>query len=127
MPSVGSAPGREEDSAMNEPPPRRHKGLGIASFIIALSVLVVTVLIFLVAGVMHNAGASSPTANAIIGSAIFFLWFLDLVAVGLGIAGAVDSASKKAFPVLGIVIGSITLVLSAALIVIGLRMAGSLG
>jgi hypothetical protein len=39
----------------------------------------------------------------------------------------VDSASKKAFPVLGIVIGSITLVLSAALIVIGLRMAGSLG
>ncbi len=112
---------------MDEPQPRSHKGLGIASFVIALSVLVLTFLLFLVAGVMHNAGAATATANAIIGSTIFFLWFLDLVAVGLGIGGAVDRRSKKVFPILGIAIGSITLVLSVALVLIGLQMAGRLG
>jgi hypothetical protein len=112
---------------MDEPQARRHKGLGITSFVIALAVLVLTFLLFVVAGVMRRAGASSPTANAVVGSAIFFLWFLDLVAIGLGIGGAVDRGSKKAFPVLGIIIAAITLVLSAALILVGLHMAGLLG
>jgi hypothetical protein len=102
---------------------RRHKGLGIASFVVALTVLVLVFFLFLVAGVMHNAGASTPTANAIVGSGIFFLWFLDLVAIGLGIGGAVDRNSKKAFPILGIVIASVTLVLSIALVLIGIHMA----
>ena len=109
---------------MEQPESRRHKGLGIASFVIALAVLVLIFLLFVVAGVMQNAGASTPTANAIVGSAIFFLWFLDLVAIGLGIAGAVDRGSKKTFPVLGIVIGCLTLVVSVALVLIGIHMAG---
>jgi hypothetical protein len=116
--------GQQEDYAMDEVQPRRHKGLGIASFIIAISVLVLTFLLFVVAGVMHNTGASTAVVNTIVGSTIFFFWFLDLVAVCLGIAGAVDRGSKKVFPILGIAFGGVTLVLSAALVLIGLHMAG---
>jgi hypothetical protein len=111
------------ENAMEQAEVRRHKGLGIASFVVALAVLVLIFFLFLVAGVMHNAGASTPAANAIVGSGIFFLWFLDLVAVGLGIGGAVDRNSKKIFPILGIVIAAITLLLSVALVLIGIHMA----
>jgi hypothetical protein len=107
---------------MEQPIVRRHKGLGIASFVIALAVLVLILLLFLVAGVMHNAGVATPTANAVVGSGLFFLWFVDLVAVGLGIAGAVDRGSKKVSPVLGLVIAFITLSVSVALVLVGIHM-----
>jgi hypothetical protein len=99
----------------------RHKGLGIASFVIAIVVLVLVFLLFLVAGVMKSSGAATPTANAVIGSLIFLLWLIDVVGVAIGIAGAMDRTAKKTFPVLGIVIGGAVLLLSIILIVIGLK------
>jgi hypothetical protein len=99
----------------------RHKGLGIASFVIAIVVLVLVFLLFLIAGVMKTSGAATPTANAVIGSLIFLLWLIDVVGVAIGIAGVMDRTAKKTFPVLGIVIGGAVLVLSIILIVIGLK------
>ena len=64
--------------------------------------------------------------EASVGFGIFGLWFVDLVAIGLGIAGAVDRTSKKAFPVTGLIIGIGTVVASVAIVLVGIRMsAGS--
>jgi hypothetical protein len=102
---------------------RRHKGLGIASFVIALICLVLILMLFGIAGAMTNAGKATPEFNTIIGFGLFFAWFVDVVGVALGIAGALDRSSKKVFPVLGLVFGIGILVLSVALVVVGISMA----
>ena len=101
---------------------RRHKGLGIASFIIALICLALILALFGIAGAMTNAGKATPEFNTIIGFGLFFAWFVDVVGIALGIAGALDRSSKKVFPVLGLIFGIGILVLSVALVVIGLSM-----
>jgi|SRR5580698_6127761 hypothetical protein len=116
--SSGATPG---GTAMDDQVALRHKGLGIASFVIAIVVLVLVFLLFLIAGVMKTSGAATPTANAVIGSLIFLLWLIDVVGVAIGIAGVLDRTAKKTFPVLGIVIGGAVLLLSIVLIVIGLK------
>jgi hypothetical protein len=103
---------------------RRHKGLGIASFIIVLFSLVLIFLLFAVAGVLKTQGRSTPEVNMVVGITLFACLFLDLIGVGLGIAGLFDRGAKKAFPVLGIVIGGSVLLLTAALVLIGLKMTG---
>jgi len=101
---------------------RRHKGLGIASFIITLICVVLTILLFGIAGAMTNAGKATPEFNMIVGFGIIFVGFVDLIGIGLGIAGAADRSSKKVFPVLGLVFGIGILLLAGALIAIGLAM-----
>ena len=99
----------------------RHKGLGIASFVISIAVLVFVFFLFIIAGAMKNAGTATPAADMVFGGAIFFFWLLDAVGVAIGIAGALDRTAKKTFPVLGIVIGGAVLVLSIVLVLIGLK------
>jgi len=47
-------------------------------------------------------------------------WLVAVVGIGLGIAGALDKKSKKAFPVAGLVINAGTIVITAMLLFIGL-------
>jgi hypothetical protein len=83
-------------------------------------VLLLIFMLFAIAGALTASHKATPEANTVVGVLIFFFWLVDLVGIGLGIAGVCDRASKKAFPVLGIVIGTGVLLLSGAIIVIGL-------
>jgi len=55
---------------------------------------------------------------------MFAACFVDLIGIGLGVFGAVDRASKKTYPALGLVLNIGILVLFAALVVIGLSIKG---
>ena len=110
---------------MNGQDVRRHNGLGIASFVIAITVLVCIFALFVVAGVLKKSGRATPKSDMFVGFAIFFCWSVNLVGIALGIAGAVDGSAKKTFPILGIVIGSSVLLLSAGLVIVGLKLAST--
>ena len=95
---------------MDEQLVRRHKGLGIASFVISLICVVLILLLFLVAGALTASGKATNEVNMMIGFGLFFAWFVDVIGVALGIAGALDRSSKKVFPVLGLIFGLAILV-----------------
>ena len=78
----------------------RHKGLGIASFVIAIVVSVLALLLFAIAGALTSTGKATPEINMVIGLFLVLVWFIDTVGVALGIAGAVDRTAKKTFPIL---------------------------
>jgi len=102
----------------------KHGGLGIASFVISVVVLILVFVLFAIAGIMKPSNPQTMSAiNTIIGLVFILLLFMGLIGIGLGVAGAVQKKSKKVFPVLGIVIGTGTLVLSLILVVIGIQMA----
>jgi hypothetical protein len=109
---------------MEEQAVRRHKGLGISSFIIALICSAFLLIVFAIAGFLTSTGKATPGTNTLVGFGMIFGVFVDLIAIGLGIAGAMDRSSKKVFPVLGLVLGIGIVLLSVALVVIGLAMKG---
>jgi hypothetical protein len=103
---------------------RRHGGLGIASFIIALICLIALVMIIAVLGVLGQQGRATGTEplTNLLGIGMLLVLFVDLIGVVLGVAGAVDRTSKKVFPILGLVFGVGLLLLGVGLIVVGLYM-----
>jgi hypothetical protein len=107
---------------MNGQDIRINKGTGIASFVIALVVLLGVFLTFTIAGVMKSSGAATPMTNMVVGSTLFFFWLLAGLGIALGIAGCIGENAKKTLPVLGLVINTFVVVLSILLILIGLRM-----
>ena len=58
----------------------------------------------------------------IIGLAMISACFVDLIGIALGLVGTVDRSSKKVYPVLGLTLNIVILVLFVALVVIGLSM-----
>jgi hypothetical protein len=107
---------------METPDARKHKALGIASFVVTLTIFVLMFLLITIAGVLSTTHKATPEISTIIGLALFFFWFVDLIGIGLGIAGAFDRGTKKTFPILGITIGTAVFLLSGALVLIGLAM-----
>jgi hypothetical protein len=103
---------------------RSHKGIGIASFAIGVISVIVFLALIAVAAVMAKTGKMTPELNVIIGLGMITACFVDLIGIGLGCFGAVDRASKKTYPALGLILNIGILVLFAALIVIGLSIKG---
>jgi hypothetical protein len=104
----------------------KHTGLGIASFIISLFVGFLAFALFAVAGVLEvttpgGLDEDSPTAM-LLGLGLFALVFVNLVGLILGFAGIFQARRNKTFAVLGIVIGGLTFVGMALLIVVGALM-----
>jgi len=88
---------------------RSHKGPGIASYTIGL--LSIWAIIGLIGGlaVLQIANGQAPEVlteeHAIVFAfGVIAVVCVDLIAIGLGIYGAVDRASKKTFPLLGLVV-----------------------
>jgi|SRR5580658_3982614 hypothetical protein len=100
----------------------RHGGLGIASFIIGVLSIILDFGIFTIAGIIKASGQQTPAVNMIVGACMFLLLGLCLLGIGLGIAGAVDKTSRKAFPVIGIVLCAGVFVLTVVLVAIGIAM-----
>ena len=101
---------------------RSHKGTGIASFIIGVICIIAIVALIGFAGVMTNTGRATPELNMIIGLGMITACFVDLIGIGLGIFAAADRSSKKVYPVLGLILNVVVVVLFAALLIIGLSM-----
>jgi hypothetical protein len=106
---------------MNDAAMLRHNGLGIASFSVALVVLLSFFVIIAIAGFLHASGSATPAINSVIGIEIFYFAAVDVVAFGLGIAALFDRTAKKVFPILGLTVGVGGLLIVGALIVIGLK------
>ncbi len=102
----------------------KHSGMGIASFIISIIGSVSMFVLFALAGAME---ASKPggmdersTQVVVLGLLIIIILFANLVAVGLGVAGLFQKERKKVFAILGTIFSGITVILTVALLIIGL-------
>jgi len=107
-----------------EPGPLKHSGFGIASFGLSLVVGFLMLLTIGVAGYLEvttpgGMSEESPVA-IVVGLAIFLFAAIDLVSLGLGIAGLIQKDRKKVFAVLGTIFATLTLVGTFALMVIGM-------
>jgi hypothetical protein len=108
----------------NEATIRAHKGIGIASFAIGVISVIIFLALIGAAAVMTKTGKMTPELNVIIGLGMISACFVDLIGIGLGFFGAVDRASKKTYPALGLALNIGILVLFAVLVMIGLSMKG---
>src|SRR5690606_39021202 len=102
---------------------RKHSGLGIASFVVAVLVMLAMLGVFAVAGVMAASDPAVMDENSadamMIGLAIIFLFLVDLVALGLGIGGLLQQDRKKLFAVLGLVVSGGIILLTIVLFIVG--------
>ena len=100
--------------------------LGIAALIISIFTALGLFLLFLIAGVMESntyGGIDEESAGAIIvGLLIFGFSFLDLLAIGLGIAGIFQKTRERITAIIGTIISSAILIITVSLVGIGLAM-----
>jgi hypothetical protein len=64
----------------------------------------------------------TPELNIILGLGMISACFIDLIGIVLGVFGAADRSSKKVYPILGVVLNIMVVVVFVALLVIGLSM-----
>ena len=98
----------------------KHKGLGISSFVMSLIALILFFVSMVIVGVLRASNVDAHLAAGVIGLIMLLCFIISLVGIGLGIAGARDRESMKVFPVLGIVLGAVTVVIGVALLALGL-------
>lgn len=102
---------------------RKQSGLGIASFIISITTGVLIFMLFMVAGAMAAATHGNLDNNSVglilLGLFIIFFILLDLVAVGLGIAGLFQNNRKKVFAILGLVFSVMILLFTGFMMILG--------
>jgi len=105
-------------------PEMPHSGLGVASFIISL---VAGVGMLVLVGVATVLSAAQPggqldeesLAAIMIGLVLALAALAQLVAIGLGIGGLVQTGRKKVFAVLGTVFAAMSLLGALMLMLIG--------
>jgi hypothetical protein len=101
---------------------RRHKGSGIASFVLGMTGFVIVFGVFAAAVVATKAKAITPELTMLIGLGMMLAFLIDLIGIAFGFVGAVDRASKKVYPVVGLILNFTIVALFTALLVIGLMM-----
>ena len=105
--------------------PIKHSSLGIASFIISVLAGMILFVCVIIAGAM---AASTPggideesTTAMLVGLVIFFCFFMEMLAIGIGIGGLFQKDRNKIFAILGIVFS-----IATCLGLIGLMILGSM-
>jgi hypothetical protein len=111
-------------SSDSAPPATRYGALGISSFVLSLITFVGLFLDVGVAGYASVTGTATRGFNMIVGMIVFLCLFLGLIAIGLGIAGWRDKTSKPGFSIAGIAISAGALVLTGAIMFLGLSQKG---
>jgi hypothetical protein len=91
--------------------PPKHSGLGLASFMIALSATAADCLVLFMKMVidMSRPGALGRESETLMVLGTCGAWVLALVGLGLGIAGACQSNRKTVFAVIGLVFNGLIL------------------
>lgn len=101
----------------------KHAALGIVSFILSIVVGGLMLVTFVIAGIMEMRAPEGMDEQAlstvVIGLVIIGLILMELLALGLGVGGLFQKASKKLFALLGIIFSSLTLIVTLGLIVLG--------
>jgi hypothetical protein len=102
----------------------RHSGMGIASFLLAIVAgLAITVLV-MIAGVLSvkpPKGPDETSAEAVpLGTGIILAGLVDMVALGLGVAGVCQGERLKVFSVLGLCSSAFRLIGVLGIMLIGL-------
>ena len=109
---------------LDEPPPMRHSGFGIASFVIAIGAGLLEFALVVAAGVVEASTPGGMDENSpvaiLLGLGLFGGLFAAFVGVVFGIAGVCQSDRRKVFAVLGLVFCSAVLLGVLGLMVIGL-------
>lgn len=104
----------------------KHSGLGIASFVMSVVAGFLTFTTIVAAGVVEATtpgGMDEESALAmVIGLLILAFLGMSLLALCLGIAGALQSGRKTIFAILGAVFSATTIAGTILLIVVGLSM-----
>jgi hypothetical protein len=104
--------------------PRRHSGLGIASFILAMAAGLIVGVFFVVVAIIETrqpgALGHDGSSDAVVGLIACFALFLAMVGVGLGIAGVCQKRRKTVFAVLGLMFNGLILLSGGCLVLIGL-------
>ncbi|KAA2284581.1 hypothetical protein [Arenimonas fontis] len=105
----------------------KHSGLGIAAFVISLVAGIAIFAAIVVAGVMEASRPGGLDENSpeavLLGLVLIALLFMDVVALGLGIAGLFQRERRKIFAILGTVFSGLTILGTVFLIVLGNMMA----
>ena len=105
--------------------PLKHSGLGIASFIISILAGMILFVCVIIAGAMEAStpgGIDEESAGAmIVGLVMFFCFFLEMLAIGIGIGGFFQKDRNKIFAILGIAFS-----IATCLGIIGLMILGSM-
>lgn len=105
---------------------KTHSGLGISSFILSISTGILIFFLIIVAGVMESTtpgGMDEESVGAVlVGLFLFAFIFLDLLALGLGIAGLVQKDRKKVFAVLGVIFSASIFFITVFILTLGLML-----
>jgi hypothetical protein len=96
---------------------RPHKRLGMASFIIGATCIIVILLVAGIVMIWSELPAPLMTALEIVPAVILCA---ALVGLGLGIFGAGDRSSRKLYPLLGIALNVIVLMVFLAVAIFGM-------
>lgn len=99
--------------------------MGIASFVISVSIAVLMLMLFAVAGYLSShrpIGAVRYPGQVTIGLIMIVLIAADIVAIGLGVASLFQSERKRVLGVLGLVFSVMTVLGTIVLIAIGIAM-----
>jgi hypothetical protein len=119
-----NVPVQSQGFVIDQQPPLKHSGLGIASLVISIIAALIVFVLVVMAGVMTaRAGGQmdeeSPEA-VVLGCSILAGCLLYLVGMGLAIGGLCQRNRHKVFPVLGLVLNIVFLLGIAGLMVIGI-------
>ena len=103
---------------------KRHSGLGVASFVLALVSIVAMIAVFSYAGYIEGTaeggvGADESTAM-LIGFATFACIALLLVGLVLGLAGLFQSGRRRVFAAVGIGLNAAFMILIGLIMWVGL-------
>jgi len=100
-----------------------HSGMGIAAFITAVCGAVLMLGLVVIAGIIETTtpgGMEETSMSAIlVGLGLMLTALMQLVAFGLGIAGAVQADRRRVFAVLGLVLSISSMLGVVLLMVIG--------
>ena len=103
---------------------QKNSALGLTSFFISLITGILMFGLIVIAGVIENLSPGAldeETSTAfLVGLLAIFFLFLEIVALGLGIAGLVQKNCKKVFAILGVVFSSGTILITLFVIFLGL-------
>jgi hypothetical protein len=96
---------------------RPSAGLGVSSFAVG-AIGTLSFVLLLGWATIDKSESTKP----MLGAGLVMVWIINLIGIGLGIAGVVKGSSNKTLSILGLVLNGGIVVISAALIAIALRL-----
>lgn len=112
------------ENRLSTPVPMKHSGLGIASFVIAVVGGLAVFVLFAIAGYLEvttPGGVDEKSAVAIfLGLGLILVWAVVLVGLILGAVSAFNRERRRLFSGLGLGLNATWLLLSLAIMALGL-------